>query len=244
MPHNDEGSSSGEDFWRRILNDTSSYPLSDTHSLHQSNMSTSDTDQNGIIEHSTGSPQQPAMASLEAAVSEVRGFQTAAQALPNGDITTHDDFEVIAQLDVPIIEDVPAELEEFVRLTKHRVPGEAMLFFNDVLVRHMRHFPVIAELADFLLEDGCYSKLETVSGGVLAEWERDPTANSSEVTVEEKALLRLYHAYARIKTKGLLNEAVDLTKALHNSIPSGGEQPSDVQVSQHLVLVSSAYHLT
>ncbi|KAF4553893.1 Hypothetical protein D9617_5g067680 [Elsinoe fawcettii] len=102
-------------------------------------------------------------------------------------------------LTLPIVEDIPAELGEFVRLYKYGFWNEADDFFQDVLADHICHFPVVAELIEFLVEQGNYKRLRLVLAKELPR-RRGSVAVTTNGT-EEKKLLEHYEAVAVLYTQ-------------------------------------------
>lgn len=109
--------------------------------------------------------------------------------------------DTVIHLECDIEESIPDWIEQFVRLSKHGEFRRARLLFDDVLRPHLSLFPVAAEYAHFLLEQGNFGTLENF----LTDYLRgEPLFDSDEVQ-----LFRLLLAFARIHTRGLLDEAVD-----------------------------------
>ncbi|KAF2221551.1 hypothetical protein BDZ85DRAFT_18361 [Elsinoe ampelina] len=94
---------------------------------------------------------------------------------------------------LPVIEDIPSELVEFVRLYKYGFWSEADVYFAEVLQDHISLFPIIAEYAKFLLEQGRHSSLSTRMEDHLAEY-------GEKYTDKERGLLRHYSAIGRGST--------------------------------------------
>ncbi|KAK5094837.1 hypothetical protein LTS08_008455 [Lithohypha guttulata] len=67
-----------------------------------------------------------------------------------GDATIEEQFGF--EMDLDLEEDVQAELEDFILLARLGVEDGALHLARTVLWRHVHHFPVFAEVADFLLE--------------------------------------------------------------------------------------------
>ncbi|KAH7169513.1 hypothetical protein DER46DRAFT_462481, partial [Fusarium sp. MPI-SDFR-AT-0072] len=58
-----------------------------------------------------------------------------------------------------IVEDIPAELEDFIFLSRLGILEEAKGLFEQNLRPYISFFPVLAEYADMLLEEGLYADL-------------------------------------------------------------------------------------
>jgi len=65
----------------------------------------------------------------------------------------------LLKMELDIVEDVPAELEEFILLVRLRRFKEARELYKQNLKPHEGFFPVLAEFADMLLEECCYTEL-------------------------------------------------------------------------------------
>lgn len=144
------------------------------------------------------------------------------QAQPQSEIE-----DPVIHLESNIEESIPESVEQFVRLSKHGQFRRARLLFEDVLKPHLFLFPVAAEYAHFLLEQGNFRDLE--------HFLTDHLRSVPSFDDDELQLLRLLLAFARIHTRGLLREAVeearDTTRCLsHLTI----DTIDDVQVRKSL----------
>lgn len=70
--------------------------------------------------------------------------------------------EVIFRIELPLEEDLVAELERFIYLGRLSIVEEALQILDEILWPHLRHFPVVAESAAFLIEHNMWSKLQTL----------------------------------------------------------------------------------
>lgn len=61
-------------------------------------------------------------------------------------------YDVEFEMNMDVVEDVPAELEHFIRLARLGLVTGARGYFNEVLKRHLKWFPVFAEFVDFLAD--------------------------------------------------------------------------------------------
>lgn len=60
--------------------------------------------------------------------------------------------EMLLNMDIDLEEDISAELEDFILLARLGVVEEAQDLIQNVLRRHVDHFPVFAEVAGFCVE--------------------------------------------------------------------------------------------
>lgn len=73
-------------------------------------------------------------------------------------VNCNEDIELL-NTKFDIVEDIPAELEDFIFLARLGCFEEARELFEEILRPHEGFFPVVAEFADMLLEEGCYDEL-------------------------------------------------------------------------------------
>ena len=109
----------------------------------------------------------------------------------------------VIQLEFDIEEDIPGELEDFVLQSRLGAFRTAQELFEANLKPHLRFFPVVAEYADFLLEQQSFRQLLDF---VLR---LPPDADSSE---DERGLLDLLFALSTLRTEGSLNKALSLAR--------------------------------
>lgn len=69
------------------------------------------------------------------------------------------DRETIFRIELPLEEDVVAELERFVYLGRLGIVEEALQILDEILWRHLQHFPVAAEAVAFLIEHKMWTEL-------------------------------------------------------------------------------------
>lgn len=140
--------------------------------------------------------------------------------------------DTVIHLECDIEESISDWIEQFMRLSKHGEFKRARLLFDDVLRPHLSLFPVAAEYAHFLLEQGNFGKLENFLTDYL---QSRPSFDRDEIQ-----LLRLLRAFARLHTGGLLNEAfrevVDANRCLPGLTIGAAD---DVQVGDLTVLSTS-----
>ncbi|KAL3459048.1 hypothetical protein BJX64DRAFT_291591 [Aspergillus heterothallicus] len=104
-------------------------------------------------------------------------------------------------LEFELEEDVEAELQHFVKLSRTGNYAAAHDFFNNTLRHHDHLFPVIVEYADMLLEQGCYGPAAEFLTGKIQSCHGllDP---------EEIQLLKLMNCLSNIYSKGALRPAL------------------------------------
>lgn len=137
-------------------------------------------------------------------------------------------------LQMEIEEDLEQEIENFVRLKRLGQYKKAHEMFEEVLTRHIAFFPVVAEYADLLLEQGRY--------GVLSKF-LDIQIECMESVFEEDEveLLRIMRSLALIHTKGALRAALARASKTWMFLQRTGTKltlanfPSDVQVIETLL---------
>ncbi len=104
-------------------------------------------------------------------------------------------------IQLKVEEDIEGELTEFVRLSRRSEFKEAREFFDVSLRNYLGFFPVLAEYADMLLDQGAYRELSDV---LHQQIDRD----ENNFEPEDVRLLRAFLALARVYTDGTLEEAV------------------------------------
>jgi hypothetical protein len=130
-------------------------------------------------------------------------------------IQSHTDF----RLEYEIQEDITAELDVFVRLSRLGLFGQANAVFKDSLNDHLNLFPVIAEYADSLLEQRRYRDLSNF----LSQ------APKSEFEDDEADYLDLLEALSNIYYAGMVCEALSKAQVWGQCYRISGE-PSAVEV--------------
>lgn len=114
-----------------------------------------------------------------------------------------DETGSFANMHLSVVEDIPGELDEFVRFYKGGDWLAAEYYFDDVLKEHKILFPVAAEYADFLLAQGNFAVLYELANSqmsLLAANEEDP----------RYILFQLYAAIASIYTGAKFEDALRL----------------------------------
>jgi hypothetical protein len=149
--------------------------------------------------------------------------------MASGDGKSSQEFTI----DEPISEDLSEEIEAFVRLNRFGQFKEGDEFFEGALKSHLDIFPVVAEYADFLLEQGRY--------GRLAQFLQERLEDGLHIkgfAKDEIRLLELMKVFAELRTTGGLKEA--LNQARHHwsmACRTITENPSEAQVRVDVEIV-------
>lgn len=131
------------------------------------------------------------------------------------------------QIEELIYEDLSEEIEAFVRLNRFGLFNEGAEFFEATLKSHVDKFPVVAEYADFLLEQGQY--------GRLAHFLQRTSSDGFHIksfAKDEVRLLELMKLFAELHIRGNLRKT--LNKARHHwsmARRTVTEEPSEAEVS-------------
>jgi hypothetical protein len=125
------------------------------------------------------------------------------------------------QLEYAIEEDIPAELEDFVRLARLGQFMDAEELFQETLKDHVHLFPVAAEYADCLMEQGSYGKLSKIvdhciTRNYMAAW-----------TEDERDLFHLLRDFAHFKSDGDLAALRKGASEWYNKMSKTSKTPSD-----------------
>jgi len=144
------------------------------------------------------------------------------------DGTASPKYEYSDFFELDIEEDIPAEVESFVRLVRLGRFTEAFESFELILKENPGAFPVVIEYADALLEQGNYRRL-------TAYLEEVVESSQSSFREDELVLLRLMKSYAEIHFLGQLRNAIcaaqDALEFIHQKsyqLPVS-QLPNDVQ---------------
>jgi hypothetical protein len=142
------------------------------------------------------------------------------------DITIHLDLDI----EVDIVED----LETLARLNRLGRFKEAIALFKEKLQEHLDFFPVVAEYADLLLEQGSFGRLSEFLSGRLDE-QADPSGDSLDA--DEVLLLKTLKSLAEIYSKGALKPALGAAASVLEYLEEQSqrnrfwfENPSGIQV--------------
>lgn len=126
-------------------------------------------------------------------------------------------------------EDIEQEIENFVRFKRRGEYSQAQEIFQQTLCRHLSLFPVIAEYADLLLEEGKFQILSEFLDIQIQYME-------SILEAEEVELLRIMRSLVAIHTQGSLRSALIQAKNTWDFLCRGntklppGTLPGDVEV--------------
>ena len=128
-------------------------------------------------------------------------------------------------------EDVPGNLDTFVRLSKAGLYAKANLFFDHLLKQHAaKDFAIAAQYADTLIEQGAFKAAEDFL---------DPGLVSNRMFAkEERTVLQLLHANARMYTRFEWDQAAEVAAKAVCTVGQVlvEENMSPTQVSQHRIL--------
>ncbi|OQD69825.1 hypothetical protein PENPOL_c002G04714 [Penicillium polonicum] len=111
--------------------------------------------------------------------------------------------DVTVHLDLDAAVDINPDLECLSRLNRLGNFKEASRLFEERLVIHVDFFPVVAEYADLLLEQGSFGQLHDFLSTRL----KDPRVEYSD---EEVQLMRLLRCLAEMYTRGALIPALEM----------------------------------
>jgi hypothetical protein len=100
--------------------------------------------------------------------------------------------------------DISQDLERLSRLNRLGHYNEAEKLFKARLASHLDFFPVVAEYADLLLEQGCFGTLERFVLGRLDD-------SLVQYSMDEMRLLKLLKSLAMIYSRGALVPALEVT---------------------------------
>ncbi|PYI09514.1 hypothetical protein BO78DRAFT_384385 [Aspergillus sclerotiicarbonarius CBS 121057] len=134
------------------------------------------------------------------------------------DITIHCDLEISV--------DLTHDLESLARLNRLGHFKQAITLFETRLASHLDFFPVVAEHADLLLEQGAFGNLEQFVSDVLL----DPPV---EFAPDELHLLKVLQSLAQYHTRGALIPALRATTSalpFLNKPRFLGKSPTGIQI--------------
>ncbi|KAL5337633.1 hypothetical protein BJX70DRAFT_399450 [Aspergillus crustosus] len=147
--------------------------------------------------------------------------------LPPGGLIVHSELD--------LEEDLESELHEFVRLCRMGYYSDAETFFDNVLEKHLRLFPVIAEYADMLLEQGRYRQaVEFLSHHLSVS---EDTLNPLETQ-----LLILMRSFANIHLKGALRSALVEARCAWTRLQQARNAGSEAFFTETEARGQSGYH--
>lgn len=140
------------------------------------------------------------------------------------------DREMIFETDIPLEEDIVAELEEFILLGRLGIVDEAVQLLQNVLWRHLRFFPVLAEAAAFLLEHELWAQFQAL----LEELDLRKIQFEDHDEVDFIDVLHVLHSIVKEDRlpKNFTSERLDFLKKQNGEI-----YHSPLQVSAPLFLI-------
>ena len=115
----------------------------------------------------------------------------------------------VITMEFDIEEDIPAELEEFVLHSRLGLFQTGLQIFNQTLERHSNLFPIVAEFADFLLEQQHYQRLSDFLSPLLA---------NGRFQEDEEQLLLLLKALSDLHISGSLSKALSDARHWHTNM--------------------------
>lgn len=145
------------------------------------------------------------------------------------DITTH------LHLDVAL--DLEHELGYLAQLNRMGHFKKGIRYFEKRLAPHVDFFPVVAEYADLLLEQGSLGDLHIFISSRLM----DPHVSYLE---EENILLKTIRAYAEIFTKGALIPALNMTREALNHLATRDHDSMGSSLSTGLKVRFKGYFMS
>jgi hypothetical protein len=117
--------------------------------------------------------------------------------------------EIRFQLDYEIAEDIPAEIEAFVRLSRLGLFTDAAELFDQTLRPYLNLFPVLAEYADFLLEREESQAWEECSELLTTK------SRENEFCASEVELIRLLKCLSETYTQKNFDASIDVARVWH-----------------------------
>lgn len=133
-------------------------------------------------------------------------------------------------LELELEEDIEGEIHHFVKLSRLGDYAEAQRFFDQTLRKHDHLFPVLAEYADMLLEQGrCRQASEIL--------EKYIKSMSGILDGDEMQLLKIMKSLADMHSKGALRSALVEAEEAWQLIQLAGQESSgkilnEVQASE------------
>lgn len=112
--------------------------------------------------------------------------------------TTSYDVQGSKSSTTKVTEDLHANVLIFIQLTKAGHFVRAKAFYDEILADHKDKFPVIAEYADMLIDQGAFGDAESYLGEIL---HTHTSSDSNIFTSDERTALKLLYALACVHTK-------------------------------------------
>jgi thioredoxin-like negative regulator of GroEL len=133
-------------------------------------------------------------------------------------------------LELELEEDIEEEIHHFVKLSRLGDYAEAQRFFDQTLRKHDHLFPVLAEYADMLLEQGRYRQASEILDKYIMSM-------SEILDGDEMQLLKIMKSLADIHSKGALRSALAEAQRAWRLIQLAGQEssgkiPNEVQASE------------
>lgn len=162
-------------------------------------------------------------------------------------VSSDGDIDLL-NMEFDIVEDIPAELEDFIFLSRLGLFQDARELFVQYLEPHIGFFPVLAEFADMLLEDGRYAELCQLLTDSYSE---------NKFSEEERQLLGLMKALSEAyieqntneekeqsgDTKPKLKVALDRAQNWHRGWWNITQEFSGVEVGSFLIYLRLNTHM-
>jgi hypothetical protein len=135
--------------------------------------------------------------------------------------------EVRLTFDEEIEENIPEEVDIFVRLSRLGNFKKGTEWYEASLSSQSRLFPIAAERADFLLEQGSYQQLDDFIEEVIQRIDQ-----KVYVFAENEVLLfKVLKALAKMHISGNLNDALEEARIVRRRLPRiEPTNPSEVEV--------------
>lgn len=117
------------------------------------------------------------------------------------------------------VQDIAGDLQVFIQLSKVGHYERAMPFFDAYLEQHIVLFPVAAEYANALLEQGAFNQADEF----LSSWSgmRDDSSESTTSSETERHILKLLKVIARMHTKLEYETAIALARDVISKLENG-----------------------
>ncbi|UZP43468.1 hypothetical protein NXS19_011280 [Fusarium pseudograminearum] len=140
----------------------------------------------------------------------------------------------ILDMRLDIVEDIPAELEDFIFLSRLGIFEEAKGLFEQNMKPYISFFPVLAEYADMLLEEGLYDDLTQLLTSLDSTHYSESERNLLDLI---KALSKAYSEQSLIQAQGeqvderpMIEAALNLAKDWHKEMLKSPPDVSGLQI--------------
>jgi thioredoxin-like negative regulator of GroEL len=128
-------------------------------------------------------------------------------------------------LELELEEDIEEEIHHFVKLSRLGEYAEAQRFFDQTLRKHDHLFPVVAEYADMLLEQGRWRHASEIL-------EKYILSMGELLDGDEMQLLEIMKSLADIHSKGALGSALAEAKTAWLLIQWAGQENSGKMLNE------------